>query len=75
MTLRSSVDNSLDEDFDGFNASKHDEMQNSQLDTNRSRDQMKGVLRQVFSTTTLSKSLKKLNELNKSASQSKISRI
>ena len=50
-------------------------MQQSQLDTNRSRDQMKGVLRQVFSTTTLSKSLKKLNELNRSASQSKISRI
>ena len=24
MTLRSSVDNSLDEDFDGFNASKHE---------------------------------------------------
>ena len=43
MTLRSSVDNSFDEDFDGFNGSKHDEMENSQLDTNRSRDQMKGI--------------------------------
>ena len=73
MTLRSAVDNSLDEDFDGFNALKQDNQNNDDA-TSRSRDNMKGLLKQVFSTTTLSKSLKKLNDLNRSASQSRLMR-
>ena len=72
MTLRSAIDNSLDDDFDGFNASKQDNLNDDV--TNRSKDNRRGLLKHVFSTSTLSKSLKKLNDLNNSASQSRLMR-
>lgn len=65
ITLRSSVDLSMDQDFEGLDYSKH-----SQVDpeTKKGAKNIKGLSRSVFSTSSLSKSLQKLSELSRTSS-------
>lgn len=72
MTLRSNVELSLNEDdFDDLATSKnHDSInQSTGLTKSRSKD-VKGLLRNVFSTTSLNKSLQKLDHINRTSSPS-----
>ena len=60
MTLRSSIDLSIDEDLGDQTIPTH---------TNRSNSKdVKGLLKSVFSTNSISTSLKKLTELGRSSS-------
>lgn len=45
------------------------------INTSRSRDSKRGLLKHVFSTTSLNKSLQKLDDLNRSTSVNRFSRV
>lgn len=62
VTLRSSVDLSMDQDLEGLDTSKHNYTNN---DNETSR---KKLLNSVFSTSSLSKSFQKLTDLSRSVS-------
>ena len=71
MTLRSSVELSLNDDFDDSGEAKNPDTvnQSTGLSKSRSKD-VKGLLRNVFSTTSLNKSLQKLDHLSRTSSPS-----
>ena len=70
MTLRSSVELSLNDDFDELSNSKNPDSvnQSTGLSKSRSSKDVKGLLRNVFSTTSLNKSLQKLDHLSRTSS-------
>lgn len=71
MTLRSEVDLSMDEDFSGIQRTFRDKNEDTTGGSTRSKNgNIKGLIKSVFSTSSLSSSLSKLASIGRSTSPS-----
>jgi serine/threonine protein kinase len=68
VSLRSSIDLRIEQDFEGLDLSKHNQL-HSDNETKKGPRNIKGLSRSVFSTSSLSKSLQKLSDLSKASIQ------
>lgn len=69
-TLKSSVELSIDNDFDGLNASE----KSNQPNRISSKDSRKGLLKSIFSTDSIGNTIGRLTKLGNSTSQNRVDR-